>query len=366
MAAARASCPLAPPTRSAAARAVAAAPAAAPSPLAAPCPLLLLKHHHHRRRHLRLADSRPASLGRSGASSFKGGSGSSSFSSSSSAPKAAKAPAAAGGAGGSSSSAAGPGRSGASAFAGSGPGRSGASSFAAAGSSSSSSPSSAPSSSLLKSLPTALTVARVVAIPAVLALWFSPAPSAPLWCAALFAASCFTDWLDGFLARALDASTPFGAFLDPVADKLTVAATLVLLSTRAPAAPSPLASAGLAWFVPVASIAIIGREIAMSALREWAATLGPEARATVAVGALGKVKTAAQMTSIALLLLTRDGGASAAAVGLSAGVFEAAAKAGPPLLLVAAGLTKLSLLQYLVALWPWISGKKKPAPLVAA
>jgi CDP-diacylglycerol--glycerol-3-phosphate 3-phosphatidyltransferase len=175
----------------------------------------------------------------------------------------------------------------------------------------------------------------------------------------LFAASCFTDWLDGYLARLLDASTPFGAFLDPVADKLTVAAALVLLCTRAPLAPSPLAAPSLAWVVPFSSIAIIGREISMSALREWAASLGPEARATVAVGGLGKIKTAAQMAAITLLLLTRDGGASAAAVGLSAGAFEAAARLGPPLLMVATVLTKWSLWQYLRAMWPWISGKKQ-------
>ena len=298
-----------------------------------------------------------SSKGRAGLSSFKGGSGTSSFSSSSSTAQQHSASAAP------PSARKAAGRSGASGFAGEGPGRSGASSF----NNTSGSSSASPSTSLLKSIPTTLTVARVLAIPAVVALWFSSSPAAPLWCAALFAASCFTDWLDGFLARKLDASTPFGAFLDPVADKLTVAATLVLLCTRVPLPPSPLAaSASLAaWVVPVASIAIIGREIAMSALREWAATLGPEARSSVAVGGLGKIKTTAQMTSIALLLLTRDGGASAASVGLSESAFGAAAAAGPPLLLVAAALTKLSLIQYFVALWPWISGKKKAVVVVA-
>jgi CDP-diacylglycerol--glycerol-3-phosphate 3-phosphatidyltransferase len=289
----------------------------------------------------------PSSIGRSGTSSFKGGSGTSSFSSASPSdqPRAASTAAAAEGIG----------RSGASAFSGS-RGRSGASSFGQ-DSATPSTPSTT-TSSFLKSLPTALTVARVLAIPLVVRLWFCSSPAAPLWCAVLFAASCFTDWLDGFLARRLDASTPFGAFLDPVADKLTVATTLVLLSTRPPLPPSPLA-ADLAWLVPLLSAAIINREIAMSALREWAATLGPEARATVAVGSLGKIKTAAQMSAIVLLLLTREGAASAASVGLSAAAFEAAAVAGPPLLMVAAALTKLSLFQYIVALWPWISGKKK-------
>jgi CDP-diacylglycerol---glycerol-3-phosphate 3-phosphatidyltransferase len=264
----------------------------------------------------------PSSLGRSGASSFKGGSGASSFASSSAPAAAAAAVAAAAAAAAAETAAANP-RSGASAFSVSGPGRSGASSFAGAkgappAASASAAPSSSSSSaeqgpSLLKTLPTALTVARVLAIPLVVRLWFCADAAAPLWCAALFAASCFTDWLDGFLARLLDASTPFGAFLDPVADKLTVAAALVLLCTRAPLPPSPLAAAGagaaaaagagcgFAWVVPVASIAIIGREIAMSALREWAASLGPEARKTVAVGGLGKVKTATQMTAIVLL-----------------------------------------------------------------
>lgn len=302
----------------------------------------------------------PSSVGRSGASSFQGGgSGTSSFSSSPSSSSSAHPPASA-----AAAAAASIGRSGASAFAGTGRGRSGASTYGSGSSENGKSTTTTPThptttSSFLKALPTALTVARVLAIPLVVRLWFCASPAAPLWCAALFAASCFTDWLDGFLARKLDASTPFGAFLDPVADKLTVATTLVLLSTRQPVAPSPLAAEGLAWVVPVLSAAIINREIAMSALREWAATLGPEARATVAVGGLGKIKTAAQMSAIVLLLLTRDGAASAASTGLSAAAFEAASFVGPPLLLVAAALTKLSLVQYIAAMWPWITGKKR-------
>ena len=109
-------------------------------------------------------------------------------------------------------------------------------------------------------------------------------------CAAIFWLAGFTDWLDGYLARVLDQGTPFGAFLDPVADKLMVATALVLLVEQQDNS-----------VFTVAAMIIIGREIVISALREWMAELGKSA--SVAVSFIGKAKTLAQMTAIFALLL---------------------------------------------------------------
>lgn len=189
-------------------------------------------------------------------------------------------------------------------------------------------------------LPTILTLGRVAAIPALIAAWFWQDPAASTVVTALFIVASITDWLDGYLARKMNASTPFGAFLDPVADKLMVAAVLILLSTQ-PLAAGPFA--GNTWFVPVATLVIIGREISMSALREWAATLGPAAKAAVAVNAWGKWKTATQMVALTCLLLTKDGAQGHLGV--------VAAAAGAPLLAVAAYLTAHSLALYVAGLW---------------
>ena len=108
--------------------------------------------------------------------------------------------------------------------------------------------------------------------------------------AAIFATAAATDWLDGYLARRLQQISKLGAFLDPVADKLMVAVVLVILLQANPS---------IALALPVA--VIIGREITVSALREWMSELG--ARTQVAVSSLGKVKTAAQMIAIVLLIL---------------------------------------------------------------
>lgn len=141
----------------------------------------------------------------------------------------------------------------------------------------------------------------------------------------------------------------FGAFLDPVADKLMVAAALVLLATCPPLALAPLGAP--LWLIPAPSIIIIGREITMSALREWASAAGGAARAAVAVNALGKWKTAAQMGAITLLL-----GADAVGGGSAAHAAAAAAAAtGVALLWVSAALAATSLGVYAVALLPHMS-----------
>ncbi|KAL6777887.1 PGP3 [Auxenochlorella protothecoides x Auxenochlorella symbiontica] len=193
-------------------------------------------------------------------------------------------------------------------------------------------------------LPTALTLARVAAIPAFVALWYSPAPWAPAAATWLLLAASVTDFLDGYLARKLNVASEFGAFLDPVADKLMVSTALVLLST-APIVAGHLA--GDALLCPLAAAAIVGREIAMSALREWAAGAGPAARGAVVVSAAGKLKTSVQLAALVALCAARTRAAPATL-----------ADAGAALLALAAFLTLWSLAQYFAALWPYMAGRR--------
>jgi CDP-diacylglycerol--glycerol-3-phosphate 3-phosphatidyltransferase/cardiolipin synthase len=146
---------------------------------------------------------------------------------------------------------------------------------------------------MVNNIPTALTWLRIVLIPVFVAVYYLPdawlSPVAKNWTAmAIFSVAAITDWLDGYLARRWGETSAFGAFLDPVADKLMVAAALIMLVWL------DRAEAYLAMI-------IIGREIAISALREWMAQLGQSGN--VAVAFIGKVKTAAQMTAIIALLL---------------------------------------------------------------
>ncbi|GBG67111.1 hypothetical protein CBR_g81535 [Chara braunii] len=158
-------------------------------------------------------------------------------------------------------------------------------------------------SPLLLNIPTLLTLCRVAAVPALLVVYFVQEPWAAAAGAIIFLAASVTDWLDGFLARKMGTSSAFGAFLDPVADKLMVATVLVLLCSRPP--PTG-AFAGFPWLLPLPSILIIGREITMSAIREWAASQGGKMHKAVAVNSLGKWKTAMQMAALTLLLAIRD------------------------------------------------------------
>src|SRR5690242_6600594 len=146
---------------------------------------------------------------------------------------------------------------------------------------------------MVPNFPTALTWLRIVLIPVFVAIYYVPdqwlSPLARNWIGmSIFALAAITDWLDGYLARRWGQTSAFGAFLDPVADKLMVAAALILLVELG------RAEAYLA-------IIIIGREIAISALREWMARLGRSRN--VAVAFVGKVKTVAQMTALIALLL---------------------------------------------------------------
>lgn len=140
-----------------------------------------------------------------------------------------------------------------------------------------------------------ITIIRIALIPVVVALYFSAIPGHFLWSAAVFSVASFTDWLDGYVARKLNQQTEFGAFLDPVADKLLVALVLVLL----------VANYSTAWFILPVSI-VVGREILVSALREWMASKGR--RDAVAVVFAGKLKTTIQMIAIIILLASDPSG----------------------------------------------------------
>jgi CDP-diacylglycerol--glycerol-3-phosphate 3-phosphatidyltransferase/cardiolipin synthase len=182
-------------------------------------------------------------------------------------------------------------------------------------------------------LPILLTWLRIVAIPLLITVYYLPADWASphernLIATAIFVAAAFTDWADGYLARKWNQTSAFGAFLDPVADKLMVAAALIML-----------VQLGRADAI-IATI-IIGREITISALREWMAKIG--ASKSVAVSMLGKIKTAAQMLAIPLLLFQ----------GSLSGVDTMIA--GNWLIWIAALLTLWSMGYYLRMAWPEIA-----------
>jgi CDP-diacylglycerol--glycerol-3-phosphate 3-phosphatidyltransferase len=135
------------------------------------------------------------------------------------------------------------------------------------------------------------TCSRIVLIPVVIAIYLADFHYAHLAAAVVFGIASFTDWLDGYLARRLDLTSEFGAFLDPVADKLLIAGVLVMLVSVYP-------------LILTATVIIIAREILVSALREWMSTKGK--RAAVAVAFTGKLKTTVQMIAISALLLAND------------------------------------------------------------
>ena len=183
--------------------------------------------------------------------------------------------------------------------------------------------------------PNLLTLFRMALIPVVVALYFIPV--AGVYVTAVFLLAGLTDWLDGYLARRLDQTSEFGAFLDPVADKLVVAVVLVLLVSDG----DVLARVVSQKLFIVAVAVIIGREIAVSALREWVAQSGVQP--SIAVSTLGKVKTTVQIIAIALLLYGQD------LVGFPTLLV------GESMLYVASALTIWSMVGYLKSAWPAIS-----------
>ena len=179
----------------------------------------------------------------------------------------------------------------------------------------------------LWNIPNLLTLARVALIPVLVMLAYWPVAFGlqNRLVAGIFLIAAITDWFDGYLARAWNQTSAFGRFLDPVADKLMVAAALVVLVQWHPNV-----------FMVIAAIVIISREITISALREWMAEIGK--RANVAVSSIGKWKTTAQMAAITVLLL-RD---------------PRLDWPGYILLYVAVGLTLWSMIIYLKAAWPYL------------
>ncbi|MGA7802006.1 MAG: CDP-diacylglycerol--glycerol-3-phosphate 3-phosphatidyltransferase [Gammaproteobacteria bacterium] len=184
-------------------------------------------------------------------------------------------------------------------------------------------------------LPNLLTLARIALIPIFVVVFYLPFAWSHGATAVLFALAAVTDWLDGYLARRLAQMSAFGAFLDPVADKLMVAIALILL-----------VQASDSVFFTVAAAVIVGREIAISALREWMAELGK--RTKVAVSVIGKVKTTAQMVAIVLLLYRYPVGQFPTHV------------VGLICLYLAAVLTLWSMAIYLRAAWPVLMDESTP------
>src|SRR3990167_1577933 len=174
--------------------------------------------------------------------------------------------------------------------------------------------------------PNLITLLRIGLIPIFIICFYLPFTDAHIFAAFIFALACITDWLDGYLARKLQQTSPFGAFLDPVADKLLVASSLVML----------VGSPDLKY-ISIPAIIIVGREIVISALLEWMAEIG--SRTSVAVGYIGKVKTFMQMLAIILLLAFKP---SVSYLGVIAVV----------LLYLAAIMTVWSMILYLKVAWP--------------
>jgi CDP-diacylglycerol--glycerol-3-phosphate 3-phosphatidyltransferase/cardiolipin synthase len=194
-------------------------------------------------------------------------------------------------------------------------------------------------------IPTMLTWLRILLIPVFVGAFYWPEnlhklsamPShwVNVFATSVFAIAAITDWLDGYLARRLNQTSAFGAFLDPVADKLMVAAALIVLVE-------------FGRVGAIVSLIIIGREIAISALREWMA--GEGQRSSVGVAMIGKVKTFVQMAAILFLLYWDDLDFG------SLGIFSTK-DWGHVLIVVAAILTLLSMAYYLKAAWPKLKGK---------
>ncbi len=174
-----------------------------------------------------------------------------------------------------------------------------------------------------------LTLMRIFLIPLFVVVFYLPFGWAHFVSSLIFSVAAITDWADGYVARKYNQSTPFGAFLDPVADKLMVAIALLLLVTL---------HHDSVWFV-VAAAVIVGREIIISALREWMAELGQ--RASVAVSYIGKIKTTLQMTAIIVLLMDVP-------LLMPLGFISLAG---------AAALTLWSMVLYLRAAWPYLLPK---------
>ena len=181
-------------------------------------------------------------------------------------------------------------------------------------------------------VPNSLTLVRLLLVPVFVVVFYLPYHWSFVASSAVFVLAAITDWLDGYFARKLGQMTPFGAFLDPVADKIMVVMALVLL----------VSLHDTPWFT-IASLIIIARELLVSALREWMAEIGK--KTSVAVSRIGKVKTFMQMTAIIVLLAADPDGANwFLALGYTS-------------LYLAALLTMWSAALYLRAAWPELTAR---------
>ncbi len=179
-------------------------------------------------------------------------------------------------------------------------------------------------------LPTAITLFRIALIPLFVLVFYLPFAWANVVATVIFAIASFSDWMDGYLARSMQLESSFGAFLDPVADKLMVVVVIVLLVEANPSI-----------YVALPSIVIVAREISISALREWMAQLG--ASTTVKVSFIGKTKTVAQMIALGFMIFSEP------LMGFP--VFQI----GLGIYYLAALLTLASMVIYLRAAWPVIN-----------
>ena len=179
-------------------------------------------------------------------------------------------------------------------------------------------------------LPTAITLFRIALIPLFVLVFYLPFAWANVVATVIFAIASFSDWVDGYLARSMQLESSFGAFLDPVADKLMVVVVIVLLVEANPSI-----------YVALPSIVIVAREISISALREWMAQLG--ASTTVKVSFIGKTKTVAQMLALGFMIFSEP------LMGFP--IFQI----GLGIYYLAALLTLASMVIYLRAAWPVIN-----------
>jgi len=187
-------------------------------------------------------------------------------------------------------------------------------------------------------LPTWLTLFRVALLPVMVAVFYMPFQGHNITAAIVFVLAAITDWLDGFLARRMNLTSAFGAFLDPVADKLMVAVTLFLLVESDPT------TGWSSILLALTSAVIVGREISISALREWMAEIGMSA--TVKVALVGKLKTIMQMVALVVLIVQHEKEATALRLY----------HIGEGLLVIAGILTIWSGVYYLRAAWPMLRG----------
>jgi CDP-diacylglycerol--glycerol-3-phosphate 3-phosphatidyltransferase len=182
-------------------------------------------------------------------------------------------------------------------------------------------------------IPNLLTALRIALIPVIVVLFYMPYHWSDMACGLLFAVVGVTDAFDGYLARKLGQVSPLGAFLDPVADKLIVVTALVLIVSRNPT-----------WYVTLTAAVIIGREIAISALREWMAEIG--ARSKMQVSGVAKFKTIVQIVGLSMMLFREDlFGLPIYRIGLA-------------LTVLAAVLTLWSMITYLQAAGPDLRGSR--------